>query len=142
MKSRRLQAKGESFSIDPSLDKFQSNNRLILTTLQQYATKIHVNNKRTQKIAIFAHNQALRREFLRIHSPIPPFPALLKKIREELIKSMKVVPIYSGKILYTESVNKSCQSFILVQSNEELEPVTSLFQKKIRNFLQARCPDS
>ncbi|KAA6384842.1 MAG: hypothetical protein EZS28_019631 [Streblomastix strix] len=48
IKSRRLQTKREDFSTDMSSDELESNNRLILTTLQQPTAKIHVNNKRTR----------------------------------------------------------------------------------------------
>ncbi|KAA6366567.1 MAG: hypothetical protein EZS28_037907 [Streblomastix strix] len=47
IKGRRLQTKGEDFSTDMSSDELESNNRLILTALQQPTAKIHVNNKRT-----------------------------------------------------------------------------------------------
>ncbi|KAA6391457.1 MAG: hypothetical protein EZS28_013019 [Streblomastix strix] len=47
IKNRGLQTKGEDFSIVMSSDELESNNRFILTTLQQSTAKIHVSNKRT-----------------------------------------------------------------------------------------------
>ncbi|KAA6332946.1 MAG: hypothetical protein EZS28_053223, partial [Streblomastix strix] len=49
IKSRRLQNKGEDLSTDMSSDEFESNNRLIFTTLQQPTAEIHVNDKRTRR---------------------------------------------------------------------------------------------
>ncbi|KAA6370996.1 MAG: hypothetical protein EZS28_033477, partial [Streblomastix strix] len=55
IKSKGLQTKGEDFSTDMSSDELESNNRLILTTLQQPIAKILVNNKRTRKT--FGHER-------------------------------------------------------------------------------------
>ncbi|KAA6394350.1 MAG: hypothetical protein EZS28_010122 [Streblomastix strix] len=49
IQSRRLQTKGEDFSIDKSSNELEPNNRLIFTQLQQPTAKIHVNNKRTRR---------------------------------------------------------------------------------------------
>ncbi|KAA6394150.1 MAG: hypothetical protein EZS28_010325 [Streblomastix strix] len=43
----QLQAQGEDFSTDMSLDELEPNNRLIFTPLQQSTAKIHFNNKKT-----------------------------------------------------------------------------------------------
>ncbi|KAA6376873.1 MAG: hypothetical protein EZS28_027600 [Streblomastix strix] len=49
IKSRKLQTKGDDFSIDICSDKLEPNNRFILATLQQSNAKIHVKNKRTRR---------------------------------------------------------------------------------------------
>ncbi|KAA6358836.1 MAG: hypothetical protein EZS28_045637 [Streblomastix strix] len=82
--------------------------------------------------AIDALNQTWKMELPWIHPPIPPLPAVLKKIREEQIEAMIIAPLWSGQIWYTELVYENAQSLMLGWSNEILEPGTSLIKKNLK----------
>ncbi|KAA6394066.1 MAG: hypothetical protein EZS28_010399 [Streblomastix strix] len=84
------------------------------------------------EIAINALNQTWKKELPWIHPPIHLFPAILKKIREEQIEAMIIVPLQPGQTWHTELVNENAQSLILGWSNEILEPGTSLIKKYLK----------
>ncbi|KAA6384170.1 MAG: hypothetical protein EZS28_020305 [Streblomastix strix] len=69
-----------------------------------------------------------------IHPPIHLLYFVQKKIREEQIEEMKIIPHWPGQIWYTELVNENVQSLMLGWSNEILKPRTSL----IKNIF--KCP--
>ncbi|KAA6385707.1 MAG: hypothetical protein EZS28_018761 [Streblomastix strix] len=82
-----------------SSDELEPNIRLILTTLQQSIAKIHDNNRRT------LGNCIRESQFI-----------ILKKVKEEQIISMKIVPLWSGQICDIEIVNENVQSHMFGQS--------------------------
>ncbi|KAA6380939.1 MAG: hypothetical protein EZS28_023535 [Streblomastix strix] len=112
-------------NLNPTIDLFSQyfNNLLprFMSTIREH-----------REIAIDALNQTLKKEFPWIHPPIPLYPAVLKKIREEQIEAMKIAPIWPGQIWYTELVNENAQSLMLGWSNEILEPGTSLIKKNLK----------
>ncbi|KAA6355316.1 MAG: hypothetical protein EZS28_049157 [Streblomastix strix] len=83
------------------------------------------------EIAIDTLNQTWKKELPWIHPPIPLLPAVLKKIREEQIEAMIIAPLWPGQIWYTELVNENAHSLMFGQSNEILEPGTSLIKKNL-----------
>ncbi|KAA6332791.1 MAG: hypothetical protein EZS28_053239 [Streblomastix strix] len=97
-----------------SSDEFEPNNRLNLTTFQQPIFKIYVINK-----MIWGNYNR-------------HFQLILKKIKEEQIEVMIIVPLWLGQIGYTELVNENAQSLMLGWSNEILEPGTSLIKKNLK----------
>ncbi|KAA6390521.1 MAG: hypothetical protein EZS28_013952 [Streblomastix strix] len=84
------------------------------------------------EIAINIHNQLLKEVFRQIHPPILLFPAVLQKIREELIEIWIKAILWPGQIWFTELVNENAQSLMLGWSNEILEPGTSLIKKNLK----------
>ncbi|KAA6359405.1 MAG: putative Transposon Tf2-6 polyprotein [Streblomastix strix] len=84
------------------------------------------------EIAIDALNQTWKKELPWIRPPIPLFPVVLMKIREEQIEAMIIVPLWTGWIWYTELENENVQSLMLGWSNEILEPGTSLIKKNLK----------
>ncbi|KAA6398276.1 MAG: putative Transposon Tf2-6 polyprotein [Streblomastix strix] len=84
------------------------------------------------EIATDALYQSWKKELPWIHPPIPLHPAVLKKIREEQIEAMVIAPLWPGQIWYIELVNEKAQSLMLVWSNENLEPGTSLNKKNLK----------
>ncbi|KAA6377652.1 MAG: hypothetical protein EZS28_026821 [Streblomastix strix] len=84
------------------------------------------------EVEIDALNQTLKKELPCIHPPIPLFPAVLKKIREEQIEAMIIAPQWPGQILFIELENENAQSLLLDWSNEILEPGTSLIKKNLK----------
>ncbi|KAA6378677.1 MAG: hypothetical protein EZS28_025795 [Streblomastix strix] len=75
------------------------------------------------KIAIDALNQVWMKEFPWIHPPISLPAAVLKKIREERIRTILIAPPWPGQILYTELVNVNDQSLMLGWMSKILELV-------------------
>ncbi|KAA6368351.1 MAG: putative Transposon Tf2-6 polyprotein, partial [Streblomastix strix] len=84
------------------------------------------------EIAIDALNQTRKMELPWNHPPIPLLPAVLKKIGEEQIEAMIITPLLPGQIWQTKLVNENVQSLKLGQSNEILEPGTSLIKKNLK----------
>ncbi|KAA6383269.1 MAG: hypothetical protein EZS28_021204 [Streblomastix strix] len=74
------------------------------------------------QIAINALNQVRMKEFPWIYPPIPLYPTVLKKIREQHIEAIIIAPLWLGQIWYTELVSENTQSLMLGWSNEILEP--------------------
>ncbi|KAA6395626.1 MAG: hypothetical protein EZS28_008850 [Streblomastix strix] len=71
-------------------------------------------------------------ELPRIHPPFSLLSTVLKKIREDRIEAVIVAPQWPGQISHTKLVNQYVQSLMLNQSNEILEPVTSLIMKNLK----------
>ncbi|KAA6376899.1 MAG: hypothetical protein EZS28_027574 [Streblomastix strix] len=84
------------------------------------------------EITIDALNQVWKMEIPWIYPPIPLFPTVLKKIREEQIRAMIIAPQWQSQIWYKELVNENDQSFILGWSREILEPGTQLIKKNLK----------
>ncbi|KAA6388423.1 MAG: hypothetical protein EZS28_016046 [Streblomastix strix] len=131
IKSRRLQTKGEDFSIDMSSDELEPNIRPILTTLQQLTAIFMSTIRAHEEIAIDALNQVWKIEFSWTHPLIPLLQAVLKKIREEQIEAKIIAPLQLGQVWQTELVNENVQSLMLGWSNEIQEPGISLIKKKL-----------
>ncbi|KAA6373641.1 MAG: hypothetical protein EZS28_030832 [Streblomastix strix] len=84
------------------------------------------------EIAIEALNQTWKKELPWILPPIPLFPVVLKKFREEQIEAVIIAPLWPGQIWYIELVNENVQSLMLGWSNQILEPGISLIKKNLK----------
>ncbi|KAA6359330.1 MAG: hypothetical protein EZS28_045143 [Streblomastix strix] len=112
-------------NLNPTIDLFSQHFHNLLPRFMS-TTRGH------GETAIDALNQTWKMELPWIHPPIPPLPSVLKKIMEELIKAVIIIPLWPGQIQYTELVNEKVQSLMLGWSNEILEPGTSLIKKNLK----------
>ncbi|KAA6399440.1 MAG: hypothetical protein EZS28_005038 [Streblomastix strix] len=73
-------------------------------------------------------------EFPQIHPSTFFLPAILKKIRDELMSAMIVAPLWPGVIWCTELFNWNVQYFLHGWSNEILEPGNIVHQEEFETI--------
>ncbi|KAA6367789.1 MAG: hypothetical protein EZS28_036684, partial [Streblomastix strix] len=112
-------------NLNPTIDLFSQLFNNLLPTLMSTIWGL-------KEIAIDSRNQVCKKEFPWINSPIPPLPAVLKKIREDKIDAMIIAPLWPGQISYTELVNEYVLSHMFGWNNEILEPRTLLIMKNLK----------
>ncbi|KAA6399133.1 MAG: hypothetical protein EZS28_005346 [Streblomastix strix] len=88
-------------NLNPTIDLFSQHFNNLLPRFMS-TTRGH------GETAIDAFNQTWKKELPWIHPSIPLLPAVLKKIREELIEAMIIAPLWPGQIWYIELVNVKC----------------------------------